>query len=318
MPVKEAPHVSVVVPLYNEEESLPDLFRSLQAACNSLSQPYEIVFVDDGSQDGTYKILAGFHQSDRRVRVLRLAKNSGQTAAMEAGFRVARGKVIITMDGDLQNDPVDIPRIIEQLNAGFDIVCGWRKDRKDKLISRKIPSQIANWLIGKLTGVSIHDYGCSLKAYRADVIKRVPLYSEMHRFIPAVAALAGARVIEIPVTHHARQFGKSKYGLSRIWKVFSDLIVIKTLTGFVAHPSLLFGLLSFPAFLLGSGIVAHILIQASAGIVLPSLAILFFALAGHLMITGVLAEMIMHTGDYRPEQMLAHLRMQDQPLPDRA
>jgi len=247
----EKPVISIVVPVYNEEESVLVLHKAIQTVCQSLGQPYEIIFVDDGSRDQTFTLLQQLHQADKTVKVIRFRKNYGQTGAMGAGFRLARGATIISMDGDLQNDPVDIPRLLDKLNEGYDVVCGWRKNRKDTLISRKIPSIIANWLIAKITGVPLHDNGCSLKAYRGKVIKRVSLYSELHRFIPAMSTLTGARIAEIVVTHHARKFGVSKYGISRTWKVFLDLFLIKMLTGFAAMPALWFGTLSLPFLCLG-------------------------------------------------------------------
>ena len=226
------PNISIVVPVYEEEENIALLYSKIRKTCDFLGKSYEIVFVDDGSYDKTYEILKEIHREDSRLKVLRFRKNYGQTAAMAAGFQFARGDIIISMDGDLQNDPTDIPCLIDKLDQGFDVVCGWRKDRKDKLISRRIPSVVANWLISLLTGVRIHDNGCSLKAYRSYVIKKVPLYSEMHRFIPAMASLRGARITEIVVNHHPRKFGYAKYGISRVWKVFLDLFVVKMLVSF--------------------------------------------------------------------------------------
>jgi glycosyltransferase involved in cell wall biosynthesis len=208
------------------------------------------------------------------------------------------------MDGDLQNDPSDIPRLLAKIEEGYDVVCGWRKERKDTFLSRRLPSIIANWLIGKVTGVSIHDNGCSLKAYRAAVIKQVALYSELHRFIPAMATLAGARITELVVTHHPRRFGTSKYGISRAWRVFLDLFLVKMVTGFAARPALWFGALALPPIFLGIlGLLGMFLPEVS-GVVWPSITFLFFALGGHLLAMGILGEMILYAGDYRPEQML--------------
>ena len=200
--------LSIVVPLYNEEESIEALYSSIVDAMSHQEYSYEIVFVDDGSRDRTVEIASGIAANDSRLRVVIFRKNYGQTAAMAAGIELARGGIIVTMDGDLQNDPLDIPEFVDKMNEGYDMVVGWRFNRKDKLISRKIPSKIANWLIGKVTGVPIKDNGCSLKAYRSNVIKRVPLYNEMHRFIPAMSSITGARIAEIKVRHHARQFGE--------------------------------------------------------------------------------------------------------------
>ncbi len=297
--------LSIVVPIFNEEESVFPLYRAIRAVCESLNRPFEIIFVDDGSQDQSFRQLTQIHESDPRVKVVQFRKNYGQTAAMSAGFRAARGKVVVSMDGDLQNDPADIPSILAKLEEGYDVVCGWRKNRKDKLISRKIPSRIANWLIGKITGVPIHDSGCSLKAYRKEVIKRVALYAELHRFIPAMSTLTGARITEIVVNHHARPFGKSKYGISRVWRVFLDLFLVKMLTGFAARPALWFGTLSFPVMALGLGCLLGLLTMGISGIVLPTVAFLIFCLAGHLLVMGILGEVIVNTGDFRPARLIA-------------
>jgi len=303
----DTPKLSVVVPVFNEEESVRPLYRKIRDACEPLRFPFEIVFVDDGSTDTTPDVLATIHAGDPTVKVVRFRKNYGQTPAMVAGFRAARGEIIISMDGDLQNDPADIPRLLAKIDAGYDVICGWRKNRQDKLVSRKIPSKIANWLIARITGVKIHDNGCSLKAYRAEVIKRVALYSELHRFIPAMSTLAGARVAEIVVAHHARQFGKSKYGISRAWRVFLDLFVIKMLTGFAARPALWFGTLSLPAWVLACGFALVPLVSGAKGVVFPSLAFLFFALAGHFTVMGIIGEMVLATGNFRPGRMLAQV-----------
>jgi len=303
--VKYSQTISIVVPVFNEEESLSLLFQKIREGCEPLGRPFEIIFVDDGSSDRTFDILKEIHGRDRRVKVIRFRRNFGQTAAMAAGFAHAAGQIIFSMDGDLQNDPADIPLLLAKLEEGYDLVCGWRKDRKDKLISRRVPSVIANWLIGKITGVPIHDNGCSLKAYRAEVIKRVALYSELHRFIPAMSSLAGARIAEIVVHHHPRQYGKSKYGISRAWRVFSDLFVIKMLTGFAARPGLWFGILSLPASLLGMACVLAIIMAALPGVVFSAVAFLSFSLAGHFIVMGLIGEMVLHTGDFRPGRMLA-------------
>jgi len=302
--MKEGIKLSIVVPIYNEEESILPMNDAVRKVGEAIQGSYEVIFVDDGSKDQSFKRLKQLHENDPHIKVVRFRKNYGQTAAMAAGFRAAKGEVVISMDGDLQNDPKDIPRLLSKLEEGYDVVCGWRKDRKDKLISRKIPSRIANWLIGKITGVSIHDNGCSLKAYRRDIIKRVSLYSELHRFIPAMSTLAGARIAEIVVTHHARKFGSSKYGISRAWRVFLDLFLIKMLTGFAERPSLWFGLWSLPSILLG---VAGFLLAISfdvSGIVFPSLGFLFLILGVHLLLMGVVGEVIVYSGNYRPSQMI--------------
>jgi glycosyltransferase involved in cell wall biosynthesis len=311
--MKDRPQLSVVIPLYNEEECVMPLYASLVEACDQLNVLYELIFVDDGSQDQTFPRLRRLHAGDLRVKVIRFRRNFGQTAAMEAGFRYAKGKVIISMDGDLQNDPKDIAKFLQKIDEGYDIVCGWRKSRRDGLISRKIPSVLANRLISLLTGVNIHDNGCSLKAYRSSVIKRVPLYSELHRFIPAMATLTGAKITEIITIHHPRRFGKSKYGLSRIWKVFLDLFLIKMLTGFAERPALWFAMLSLPAFFLGTACLTGLLITSPSGVVLPALSFLFFSLAGHLLAMGLLGEMVLRTGDFRPEWLLGSITEQAVP-----
>jgi glycosyltransferase involved in cell wall biosynthesis len=232
--------LSVILPAYNEVESVGPLYEATVRALEPVGTSFEIIFVDDGSSDGTFARCAALAAADRRVRVIKLRRNYGQTPAMVAGIDHARGAILITMDADMQNDPADIPLLVERIEAGHDLVVGWRYQRHDRFLSRKFPSVVANWLIARVTGVDIKDNGCSLKAYRADLIKNVPLYSEMHRFIPAMASMAGARIDQIKVRHHARRFGTSKYGLSRIYKVFFDMIAIKTLLVFVKRPAAFF------------------------------------------------------------------------------
>ncbi len=226
----ETPLLSIVVPVYNEAENVRLLFEKIRSVCDALNFAYEVLFVDDGSQDGTFAELSALHKiAGEKVKVIRFEKNAGQTAAMAAGFEFAKGQRIISMDGDLQNDPVDIPNLLEKMDEGYDVVCGWRKARQDKFWSRRVPSVVANWIIGKVTGVPIHDNGCSLKAYRAETIKAVPLYGEMHRFIPAMCTVVGARITELVVTHHRRRFGTSKYGLGRVWRVLIDIFAFKAI-----------------------------------------------------------------------------------------
>ena len=246
------PRLSIIVPFYNEEDSIAPLHVALVAALAPLNIAYEMLFVDDGSKDETYERAVEIARRDARLRVVKFRRNYGQTAAMAAGIEYAAGEILVTMDGDLQNDPADIQLLLAKIDDGYDIVVGWRHRRQDKLLTRKLPSKIANWLIGRVTGVPITDNGCSLKAFRASVIKSIPLYSEMHRFIPAVASVAGPRIAEIKVRHHARQFGASKYGLSRIYKVLMDLMVIKTVTSFMSRPLVWFSLLSLPLMFVGS------------------------------------------------------------------
>ncbi|MCX7794458.1 MAG: glycosyltransferase family 2 protein [Thermodesulfovibrionales bacterium] len=232
--------LSVVIPVYNEEENIPVLHERLRAVLDRLGKEYEIIYVDDGSTDRTLEILESLQKDDRHVVVLSLRRNFGQTAAFAAGFDFARGDVIITMDADLQNDPEDIPKLLE-LISDYDLVSGWRKERKDPFFSRRLPSIVANWLISKVTGVRLHDYGCSLKAYRKDIVKNLRLYGEMHRFIPAVASWYGVRVTEVPVKHYPRFKGRSKYGISRTFKVLLDLVTVKFLQSFSTKPIQFFG-----------------------------------------------------------------------------
>ena len=232
--------LSVVIPVYNEEENVRLLHEGLKNALEPLDLEYELLFIDDGSTDGTLPILEEIQSKDSKVVVLSLRRNFGQTAAFAAGFDFARGDVIVTMDGDLQNDPLDIPKLLESIKE-HDLVSGWRKKRQDPFFSRRLPSMMANWLISKVTGVKLHDYGCSLKAYRRDVIKNLKLYGEMHRFIPAVASWYGVRVAEVETVHHPRLRGKSKYGISRTVKVVLDLITVKFLQSFSTKPIQFFG-----------------------------------------------------------------------------
>ena len=234
----EKPIISIVVPVYNEEENVRLLFEKIQAVCETIGETYEVLFVDDGSHDETFAVLSELSKQKPELKVIRFKKNAGQTAAMAAGFEFAQGQRIISMDGDLQNDPADMPKLLKKLDEGYDLVCGWRKERQDKFLTRRVPSIVANWIIGKVTGVPIHDNGCSLKAYRASVIKQVPLYGEMHRFIPAMSTVVGARIAEIVVTHHPRRFGKSKYGLGRVWRVMLDIIAFKFIISvFASRPN---------------------------------------------------------------------------------
>lgn len=250
--------LSVVIPLYNEEENIEELHRKLSEALINLSISYEIIYVDDGSMDNTLKLLEEIQKKDSHVVVLSFRRNFGQTAAFAAGFDFARGDVVITMDGDLQNDPVDIPKLLEAIKDA-DLVSGWRKRRKDPFLSRRLPSIIANWLIGKVTGVRIHDYGCSLKAYRREVVKNLRLYGEMHRFIPALASWYGVKIKEVEVTHQPRYRGKSKYGIGRTIKVLLDLVTVKFLHSFSTKPIQFFGPIGVLFMLAGVAIVSYLL-----------------------------------------------------------
>lgn len=233
--------LSIVVPIYNEEENVPALHASISAALAATPLVYEIILVDDGSSDNSFSLLKKIAQDDPRVKVIRFRRNFGQTAAMAAGFDAATGRVVVPMDGDLQNDPADIPRLLEKIESGYDVVSGWRKNRKDTFINRKLPSILANGLISRLTGVHLHDYGCTLKAYRREVLDGINLYGEMHRFVPALASQVGARVAELPVNHHPRLHGTSKYGISRTMRVVLDLMTVKFLLAYSTKPIQLFG-----------------------------------------------------------------------------
>ena len=307
----QQPDLSVIVPFYNEEDNIVRMHAAIVGALEPLGLSFEMVFVDDGSKDRTLERAIELTRSDSRLRVVKFRRNYGQTPAMAAGIEHARGKVLVTMDGDLQNDPRDIPLFLAKMNEGYDIVVGWRFNRQDKLVSRKIPSKIANALIGKVTGVPIKDNGCSLKAYRGALIKEIPLYSEMHRFIPAMASIAGPRIAEIKVRHHARQFGNSKYGISRVYKVLLDLMVIKTVASFTARPLLWFSLLSTPLLLLGMIAIVDAL-RLFAGpegtLHLPLAGTGVVLLTGALILAcgGVLGELIFKLGDLR-EQDFARL-----------
>lgn len=240
-PGPDRPAISVVIPIYNEEESLPHLYRALKGALEKLDRTWEVILVNDGSADRSRERMDEIAHADERFIAIHLRRNFGQTAAMSAGFDHARGEVIVAMDADLQNDPKDIPKLLVKIDEGFDCVSGWRKDRQDDRFTRILPSKIANWLISTVTGVRLHDYGCSLKAYRREVLQDVQLYGEMHRFIPALARWAGAHITEVVVDHHPRQFGSSKYGLSRITRVFLDLLTVKFLLSYVTRPIQVFG-----------------------------------------------------------------------------
>ena len=310
------PELSVVVPLYNEEESLRPLYEAITRAVVPLGVSYEIVFVDDGSRDATVKIADGIARADSRVCLVKFRRNYGQTPAMAAGIAQASGDVIVTMDGDLQNDPADIGALLHKIDEGYDIVVGWRFDRQDKLVSRKIPSRIANALIAKVTGVPIKDNGCSLKAYRASLIKKIPLYSEMHRFIPAMASIAGPKIAEIKVQHHARQFGQSKYGLSRIYKVLLDLMVIKTVASFTARPMLWFGMLSIPMLLVSAIAFGWTIVQfatdGTLSLPIAGCGVIFLSSAIILMGSGAIGELVYKLGDMREHEfsgLTQHVRV---------
>jgi glycosyltransferase involved in cell wall biosynthesis len=296
-----APDISVFLPVYNEEPNLRPLHAKMTDALRTLGRTAEIIYVDDGSSDASLDVLRKIAAEDARVRVIALRRNYGQTAAMSAGIDAARGRVLIPMDADLQNDPADIRRLLEKLDEGYDVVSGWRKNRQDKAITRKFPSMLANRLISWIGGVPLHDYGCSLKAYRRDSLADVRLYGEMHRFIPIYASWAGARVTEIPVDHHARTMGVSKYGLSRTLKVVFDLVTIKFMASYQTKPIYVFGSFGVLAFAVSfiAGLWAVFLkVVHKADFVqtpLPILAIVMFAVAVQFFLMGLLAEMQVRT-----------------------
>src|ERR1700761_26865 len=301
------PHLSVIAPLYNEEDNVQPLYEALTNALDPTGLDYEMVLVDDGSKDSTLTKEIELAKEDPRIKVVKFRRNCGQTAAMAAGIEFASGDVLVTMDGDLQNDPLDIPMFLETIDSGYDIVVGWRFKRQDKLITRKIPSKIANWLIGKVTKVPIKDNGCSLKAYRADVIKQIPLYSEMHRFIPAMASIAAPRIAEVKARHHARRFGKSKYGLSRIYKVLLDMLVIKTLASFASSPLLWFGMLAVPLMLAGTTLLSYVflhtlLVGAPISLPIAGCGVIFLTSAFMMVCSGALGELVYNLGDMRDHE----------------
>jgi glycosyltransferase involved in cell wall biosynthesis len=290
---------SVVVPLYNEQENVRPLYESLKTVLLTLDLDSEVIFVDDGSSDETFRLLKELASSDPAAKVIKFRRNCGQTAAMAAGIDYADGDVIITMDGDLQNDPADIPLLLENIYAGHDVVAGWRYDRKDKLFSRKIPSRVANWLIRFVTGIPINDNGCSLKAFKSEIIKGVPLYSDMHRFLPAITSIAGSRIKQVKVRHHPRQYGDSKYGISRIYKVFFDLLAIKAIITSVSHPLRFFSILSLPVILLSVCLFAGAAWQAAEydanSLPMAASGLFFFHLGLFFMLCGSFAELIRRT-----------------------
>lgn len=303
----DAPAISLVIPVYNEEESLPALLDALDAAVPSLPQPVEAVLVDDGSRDRSFDQMKAATATRPWLRVVRFRRNFGQTAAIAAGIDHSRAPVIVALDADLQNDPADIPRLLAKMDTGFDVVSGWRRDRKDKAVTRRLPSVIANWLIGRVSGVRIHDYGCTLKAYRRWVLEPYGLYGEMHRFIPIYASWAGARVTELEVTHHPRRAGQSKYGLGRVFKVLLDLLTVTFLGGYSTKPIYFFGK---PAMLLCTGgvlaaavfvaqfIKGHILGHPGEWVqpvTLLLLAVFLFFLGVQLLLMGLLGEILIRT-----------------------
>ncbi len=294
--------LSVVLPILNEKPNLEPLFTRLVEVLEGLGGRYEIVAVDDGSTDGSFAILKRLHDENPCIKVVRLRRNFGQTAAFAAGFDLACGQVVVTLDADLQNDPADIPRLLDKMAEGYDVVSGWRQDRQDRFLDRKLPSMIANWLISKVTGVALHDYGCSLKAYRRDVVKNVHLYGELHRFIPALASWMGISVAELPVAHSPRRFGRSKYGISRTLRVLLDLLTVRFMLSYLARPMQLFGGIGLLAFVLG--VVAGLYLSAQKIIYgyhysidrpLLLLSVLLIVVGVQMLSMGLLGELIVRT-----------------------
>ncbi len=300
--MKGSKYLSVIVPVYNEEENIPLLHESIQRVLSQQEFSYEVIYVDDGSTDGTFAKLRILVDNDQHTQVVRLRRNFGQTAALAAGVAQSQGAIFVFMDGDLQNDPIDITRLLAKLEEGYDVVSGWRKQRQDAQLSRKFPSMLANKLISKVTGVHLHDYGCTLKAYRRTVFQHVRLYGEMHRFLPAYAALAGAAITEIEVNHHARRFGKSKYGISRTVRVILDLMTLKFLGSYGTKPLYAFGIPGLSAVSLGGLLLALGLgrkvfpsrVQEQRRTSLP-LSVLFTGFGLQSILLGLLAELVMRT-----------------------
>ncbi|MCI0493820.1 glycosyltransferase family 2 protein [candidate division KSB1 bacterium] len=295
--------ISLVIPLYNEEENARILHSKTREALDSLGKEYEIIFIDDGSKDRTFEILKQIHVENPRTKIIKFRGNFGQSAAMAAGFEAAKGEYVFAMDGDLQNDPKDIPRLLEKLEEGYDVVSGWRKNRKDKLVIRKIPSKIANKLICRVTGVKLHDTGCSLKVFRSEIIKRINLYGELHRFIPALAKIEGARITEMVVDHHERKFGKSKYNITRTFRVIVDLMAMNLFIRYLKTPLRFFGKIG--SLFIGFGLLSILWMLyriylfnkplIDINVLLISL-FLFMATGVQFFVWGLLADLIVRTG----------------------
>lgn len=301
--------LSIVVPLFNEEDSVHPLCEAIRESVDPLGYPLEVLLVDDGSTDDTYERACEEARCDSRIGVVKLRKNFGQTAALHAGFVHAQGDIIITMDGDLQNDPTDIERLVRKMQEGYDVVTGWREKRQDRFLYRKLPSRIANWLIRKVTEASIIDNGCALRAYRADIIKRFPLYSEMHRLLPTILSMAGVQIAQIRVRHHPRKYGESKYGLARVYKVLFDLLAINTVMTSAQLP--LFGFGFFAVLFAGFGMfsllagLSHLTLQPETAIVIYlGASMLWGMLSISLLMLGVLCSLIYARGNFKVEDVL--------------
>ncbi len=292
--------ISIVIPIYNESESINLLVSEIIDVMNVNNINFEIILVNDGSSDETFNILSKLSLNLQHVIIINLRKNYGQTAAMAAGFDYSSGEIIITLDGDLQNDPHDIPKLIEKIEEGYDLICGWRYERKDKLINRRIPSKIANKIIGFVTGISLHDYGCSLKAFKKDIIKDIKLYGELHRFLPVLANMEGAKIKEVKVNHRSRKYGKSKYGIDRTFRVLMDLLTVWFMNKFLTRPMYVFGFIGIVSFISSLIISSYLIILKFLGENIGSRPLLMFALilgiAGvQLFSFGLLGELLMRT-----------------------
>ena len=293
--------LSILIPVFNEEGNLSLLYEKLVTALKKLGRPYEVIFIDDGSSDGTLEILLDLRERNPNVKIISFSRNFGQTAALSAGIDFSKGDILIPMDGDLQNDPEDILTLLQKIEEGYDVVSGWRKDRKDSFLSRRLPSMIANKIISLIGGVHLHDYGCTLKAYRRDILKNIRLYGEMHRFIPIYAQWIGARVSEIPVRHFPRGSGSSKYGMSRVFKVILDLMVVKFLLSYSQKPIYVFGgmglLMILGGFFSGGYAIYLKLFKGVSFILtpLPLLCVLLFMLGFLSILMGFLAEILTRT-----------------------
>jgi len=296
--IKSGIDLSIVIPIYNERESIEKLYKKLDEALSRINLKYEVLLIDDGSVDDTFNELLKVHRRNKLFKIIRFRKNFGQTSAISAGFSYAEGEVVVTLDADLQNDPRDIPVLLEKLNEGYDIVSGWRRNRKDKAVTRRFPSIIANKIISKLTGVHLHDYGCTLKVYKKEVVKNINLYGEMHRYIPAIASGIGVKVAEVPVMHHSRRYGKSKYGVSRTIKVILDIITLKFLLSYSQSPIQIFGLVGLFSGAVGFIMTSYLIImrlffnQSLADRPLFILSIFMIFIGVQLITIGLLAEVL--------------------------
>jgi glycosyltransferase involved in cell wall biosynthesis len=306
--------LSLIIPVFNEEDNLPLLYQEIDSVLATLKKSAEIIFVDDGSQDNSFSVLKKIRQQDKRVKLIRLRRNFGQTAALSAGFDYARGKIIITLDADLQNDPQDIPALLAKIEDGYDVVSGWRQKRQDKFFTRRLPSKVANQLISFLTGVRLHDYGCTLKAFRQEVIKGIRLYGELHRFIPAIASTMGVRIAEVKVNHRQRRYGRSKYTLFRLPRVVLDMLTVKFLLSYSTRPLQIFGLLGLLSGLIGFVIALWLSYQrlilkiSSANRPILLLAVLLMVIGIQFVTLGLLAEIMVRTYHESTGKPIYHIR----------